>query len=66
VGVAIGRKFLLQYESRRPAVDSGIEIVEGHLASTARSPIRLRVAGEAATLSSKRMTPGVRREEFAS
>jgi adenylate cyclase len=64
VGVEIERKFLVRHDGWRPAVVSSVDIVQGYLANTARSSVRLRVAGEAATLSVKGMTPGVRREEF--
>lgn len=64
MGVEIERKFLVRHDGWRPAVVSSVDIVQGYLANTARSSVRLRVAGEAATLSVKGMTPGVRRDEF--
>lgn len=64
MGVEIERKFLVRHDGWRRAALSRVEIVQGYLANTARSSIRLRVAGNAATLSVKGMTPGMSRDEF--
>lgn len=64
MGVEIERKFLVRHDGWRRAALSRVEIVQGYLANTVRSSIRLRVAGNAATLSVKGMTPGMSRDEF--
>ena len=64
VGIETERKFLVRHDGWRPAALSRVEIVQGYLANTARSSIRVRVAGDAATLSVKGMTPGMSRDEF--
>ena len=64
MGVEIERKFLVRHDGWRRAALSRVEIVQGYLANTAKSSIRLRVAGNAATLSVKGMTPGMSRDEF--
>jgi adenylate cyclase len=64
VGTEIERKFLVRHDGWRAAAVSHVEIVQGYLANTARCSIRLRLAGDAATLSVKGMTPGMSRDEF--
>jgi adenylate cyclase len=64
VGIEIERKFLVKHDGWRAAALSRVEILQGYLANTAKSSIRLRIAGDAATLSVKGMTPGLSRDEF--
>lgn len=64
MSIEIERKFLVSHDGWRRAAVSRVDIVQGYLANTAKSSIRLRVAGDAATLSVKGMTPGICRDEF--
>lgn len=64
MAVEIERKFLVRHDDWRPAALSRIGIVQGYLANTAKNSIRLRMAGDTATLSVKGMTPGMSRDEF--
>lgn len=64
MAVEIERKFLLRSGEWRELASSSVRIVQGYLANTCRSSIRLRLAGETATLSVKSMTPGMCREEY--
>ena len=64
MGVEIERKFLVCGDVWRRDARPGVGIVQGYLANTTRSSVRVRMAGDAASLSVKGMTPGLRRDEF--
>lgn len=64
MGTEIERKFLLRDATWRDGVRSREDIVQGYLANTERGSIRIRLAGEHATLNLKSMTLGVSRSEF--
>lgn len=60
----IERKFLVCSEAWRGQVEHSERYVQGYLASTASSSIRVRVSDERAWLNIKRATPGVQRSEY--
>ena len=60
----IERKFLLKDESWRDLVDKSINIIQGYLANTGRSSIRIRLSDDQASLNIKGMTLGVTRSEY--
>jgi len=64
LAIEIERKFLVRSESWRRHVSGSELIVQGYLANTARSSVRVRLAGSRAWLSVKSMTPGIVRQEF--
>ena len=64
MAIEIERKFLIRSESWRRHVSGSELIVQGYLANTARSSVRVRLAGPRAWLSVKSMTPGIVRQEF--
>lgn len=64
MAVEIERKFLVTSAAWRADAARSESLRQGYLANTARSSIRVRVAGSAAWLSVKSMTPGVSRLEF--
>ena len=64
MGIEIERKFLLLDDSWRTFVNGQTKIVQGYLASTESSSIRVRMQGEVANLNIKSMTIGVSRAEF--
>lgn len=64
MSIEIERKFLVAHDAWRRAAVSRLAITQGYLASTVKCSIRLRVAGDGATLSVKGMTPGTSRDEF--
>ncbi|MBI1733279.1 MAG: CYTH domain-containing protein [Gammaproteobacteria bacterium] len=64
MGTEIERKFLLRDDRWRTAVRVSEDIVQGYLANTERGSIRVRLAGDSASLNLKSMTLGVTRSEF--
>jgi adenylate cyclase len=64
MGTEIERKFLLRDDAWRDAVRTSTDIVQGYLANTERGSIRVRLAGDKASLNLKSMTLGVTRAEF--
>ncbi len=60
----IERKFLLANAGWREAIAETRSIVQGYLALTERCSVRIRIAGEKATLNFKGLTIGIRRSEF--
>ena len=64
MGIEIERKFLLLDDSWRTYVNRQTKIVQGYLASTESSSIRVRMQGEHANLNIKSKTIGVSRAEF--
>jgi adenylate cyclase len=64
MAIEIERKFRVIDEGWRAAVGSSTLLRQGYLANTRRASIRVRLAGNAAMLSVKAMTPGRARAEF--
>jgi adenylate cyclase len=64
VATEIERKFLVQDDSWRDLSTNSKRIIQGYLANTERGSIRIRVAGEDASLNIKSMTLGVTRSEY--
>lgn len=64
MAIEIERKFRVIDDGWRAAVGSSTLLRQGYLANTIRASIRVRVAGDAAVLSVKAMTPGRARAEF--
>lgn len=64
MGVEIERKFLLATDDWRGAVTRVEPMVQGYLAESAGCSVRVRVAGETATLNLKGITIGASRSEF--
>jgi adenylate cyclase len=64
VALEIERKFLLRNADWRREVVATRHIVQGYLANTPSSSVRVRLADGRGTLSVKAMTPGLSREEF--
>ena len=64
MAIEIERKFLVRSEAWRRQASGSELILQGYLANTARSSVRVRLAGSRAWLSVKSMTPGIVRQEF--
>jgi len=68
MGVEIERKFLVKNDSWRDHVESEMHLVQGYLAdgagAGAGATVRVRVAVDAAFLTIKGTTPGIRRSEY--
>jgi len=64
LAIEIERKFLLRSEAWRRQSSGSELIVQGYLANTARSSVRVRLAGTRAWLSVKSMTRDIVRQEF--
>jgi adenylate cyclase len=64
VATEIERKFLVKNDSWRDLSTNSKQIIQGYLANTERGSIRIRVAGEDASLNIKSMTLGVTRSEY--
>lgn len=64
MGVEIERKFLLASEAWRSEVRDRERMVQGYLAETDTCSIRVRVAGDRASINFKGLTIGARRSEF--
>jgi adenylate cyclase len=60
----VERKFLVCSEDWRSQVEHSARYVQGYLANTVFSSIRIRVSDEHAWLNVKRATPGVERAEY--
>ncbi|WP_295880955.1 CYTH domain-containing protein [uncultured Thiohalocapsa sp.] len=60
----IERKFLVQGEGWRDAVESETRIMQGYLANNQNATVRVRVAGEQAWLTIKGMMQGPSRSEY--
>lgn len=64
MAVEIERKFLVRNEGWREQVSATRRLVQGYLANTGLSSVRVRLADGSGTLSVKAMTPGLSRDEF--
>jgi adenylate cyclase len=64
VAVEIERKFLVASAGWRQSVASSVRMVQGYLAETDSCSIRVRLAGDRASLNFKGLTVGARRTEF--
>jgi adenylate cyclase len=64
MGIEIERKFRLINDSWRDGVREKTLLRQGYIANTRRASVRVRLAGEAAWLSVKAMTPGRSRAEY--
>lgn len=64
MGKEIERKFLVRDDSWRTQVNASAFYHQGYLANTRACSIRIRVAGEEATLTIKSATPGMSRDEY--
>jgi adenylate cyclase len=64
MGTEIERKFLLAGDGWRAMAHGHRRMVQGYLANTERGSIRVRLAGDDATLNIKSMTLGVTRQEY--
>jgi adenylate cyclase len=62
--IEIERKFLVRSEAWRTQAERGERLVQGYLANTPFSSIRVRMAGEQAWLNIKQAVLGVRRAEY--
>lgn len=60
----IERKFLVKDDSWRDLSTNSEEIIQGYLANSERGSIRVRIAGDRASLNIKSMTLGVTRTEY--
>jgi adenylate cyclase len=60
----IERKFLVKDDSWRDLSTNSKQIIQGYLANTERGSIRIRIAGDNASLNIKSMTLGVTRSEY--
>jgi adenylate cyclase len=64
VGREIERKFLVVNDLWREGVESETRLCQGYLAAGPGGTVRVRIAGEAATLTLKGPTQGISRAEF--
>jgi adenylate cyclase len=64
MGTEIERKFLLSTEDWRGQVSQSQSMVQGYLADGERCSVRVRIAGDQASLNLKGMTIGASRSEF--
>jgi adenylate cyclase len=64
MGTEIERKFLVKDDSWRASADAGTRILQGYLVSDPKITVRVRIRGEAAFLTIKGATAGIRRSEF--
>lgn len=64
MGVEIERKFLVVHDSWKQNVVSATRIVQGYLAHTDTTTVRVRIKGEAAFLTIKGVSSGISRSEF--
>lgn len=62
--VEIERKFLVRSDDWRREVIATHQLVQGYLANTRSSSVRVRLADGRGTLSVKAMTPGLSRDEY--
>ena len=64
MGVEVERKFLVSGQSWRAGVTSSTRIVQGYLAQTPSTTVRVRVRGERGYLTIKGASVGITRSEF--
>ncbi|MDQ1247417.1 MAG: adenylate cyclase, partial [Actinomycetota bacterium] len=64
MGTEIERKFLVRGDAWLAAVTAQRRIVQGYIAHTDRATVRVRVAGDHATLTLKGNSHGISRSEF--
>lgn len=64
MGTEIERKFLVRDDSWRRSVTEQRRIAQGYIAHTDTATVRVRVAGERATLTLKGTSHGISRSEF--
>jgi len=64
MGVEIERKFLVKDDSWRSDVESEARLIQGYLADGDKATVRVRVTDDAAYLTIKGPTVGIRRSEF--
>lgn len=64
MAVEIERKFLVENEKWRDAVESSEHIMQGYLAANANATVRVRVKGDKAFLTIKGATEGITRSEY--
>ncbi len=64
MGLEIERKFLIATDEWKVQVTSSSRMVQGYIAETGSCSVRVRIAGEAATLNFKGLTIGRQRAEF--
>jgi adenylate cyclase len=64
MAVEIERKFLVKNDSWRKNVESQVHIMQGYLANGVNASVRVRVKGDAAFLTIKGATAGIRRSEY--
>ena len=64
MGIEIERKFRLVDDSWRERVRQKTLLRQGYIANTRRASVRVRLAGDAGSLSVKAMTPGLSRAEY--
>lgn len=60
----IERKFLVASDAWRKAADEGVELRQGYISADPRHSVRVRIAGERATLTIKGAKEGAGRHEF--
>ena len=64
MAIEIERKFLLASDRWRAAVTHSVEIVQGYIAESDTSSVRVRIAGENGSLNIKGPTLGITRKEY--
>ena len=64
MGVEIERKYLVQSMEWMKRAGKGTRMVQGYLATTDKTAIRVRIAGSQARLTLKSAKSGIRRLEF--
>jgi len=64
MGVEIERKFLVKDDSWRSDVESQAHLMQGYLADGDKATVRIRVTDDAACLTIKGPTVGIRRSEY--
>jgi len=64
MGVEIERKFLVKDDSWRSDVESQAHLMQGYLADGDKATVRVRITDDAACLTIKGPTVGIRRSEY--
>ncbi len=64
MAIEIERKFLVNGDAWQAQVESSVAMIQGYLAETESCSVRVRLAGDAASLNFKGLTIGARRTEF--
>ncbi len=64
MGTEIERKFLVKDGAWQAVASSGISILQGYICTGPPAAVRVRIAGDTATVNLKRSTSGITREEF--